>query len=134
MSNCSMGGGTCDQLERCDGPHSIEGCTHNPNTVCCFDKSFGRDGMWNGHFAYVFGDGSSQSLTWSVSLKFVGNSINGDGNQMPKGPFTLNGSWDPLNKHVNFVVVYRSDYFTYVGQFAADMCTIYGQFVSGGNT
>lgn len=109
-------------------------CNRVVNLIYIVLQSFGRDGMWNGRFAYVFDDGSSQSLKWSVSLKFVGNSINGDGIQRQKGAFTLNGSWDPLNKHVNFVVVYRSDYFTYVGQFAADMCTIYGQFVSGGNT
>ena len=38
ISECSLGGGTCDKVDSCGGPHSTDGCSHSLNDVCCFDE------------------------------------------------------------------------------------------------
>ncbi|CAG2202696.1 unnamed protein product [Mytilus edulis] len=128
ISECSLGGGTCDKVDSCGGPHSTDGCSHSLNDVCCFDESYGRDGVWPGYYVYA-----DEQYPWSMSIQFDRNSITGGGSD-DVGTFTINGSWNPLSKDINFVKAYTAHTVSYTGQVTADVCTMYGQYQVGSTT
>ncbi|VDI07451.1 Hypothetical predicted protein [Mytilus galloprovincialis] len=125
ISECSLGGGTCGKLASCRGAHSTGGCSHSLNDVCCFGESYGRDGVWPGYYVH---DGVQ--YPWSMSIQFDRNSIFGGGSDSV-GTFTINGSWNPLSKDINFVKAYTLHTVSYTGQVTADVCTMYGQYQVG---
>ncbi|VDI67187.1 Hypothetical predicted protein [Mytilus galloprovincialis] len=128
ISECSLGGGTCDKLDSCDGAHSTGGCSYSSNAVCCFDKSYGRDGVWPGYYVHY-----GVQYSWSMSIQFDRNSITGGGSDSV-GTFTIDGSLNPLSKDINFVKAYTSHNVSYTGQVTADVCTMYGQYTVGSTT
>ncbi|CAG2245951.1 unnamed protein product [Mytilus edulis] len=125
ISECSLGGGKCGKLASCGGPHSNGGCSHSLNDVCCFDESYGRDGVWPGYYVH-----NGVQYPWSMSIQFDANSITGGGSDSV-GTFTINGSWNPLSKDINFVKGYTSHTVSYTGQVTANVCTMYGQYQVG---
>ncbi|XP_063406273.1 protein jagged-1-like [Mytilus trossulus] len=87
-----------------------------------------RDGVWPGYYVH-----NGVQYPWSMSIQFDANSISGGGSDSV-GTFTIDGSWDPLSKDINFVKAYTSHTVSYTGQVTADVCTMYGLYQVGSTT